>query len=168
MLLRNRRKRFTYLGAAYQFTRMPAGLKDAAGRWQSYIEKALGYHPNVLIYMDDILFWSPDNDREHHKQLLKQVLDRLIEAGIMVNLEKSVFGRRKTLYLGHIIDRHGIRPNPKNVAAVANFPTPRNVRQVRQFLGLAAWMRRFVASFSVIARPLTRLTQKELPEVCVG
>ena len=144
----------------YQFTRMPAGLKDAAGRWQGYIERVLGYHPNIVIYMDDLLLWSPNGDWDHHKELLKYVLERLSAAGITANLEKSVFGRRQTLYLGHIIDQHGVRPNPKSVSAVMNFPVPKNVKQVRQFLGLAGWMRRFVRNFSGMARPLIDLTKK--------
>ena len=145
----------------FQFTRMPAGLKDAAGRWQSYIEKVLGYNDNVLIYMDDILIWSKEGEWEHHKKLLREVLDKLIAAGITVNLAKSKFGRKETVYLGHVIDQYGVRPNPKSVAAVVNFPAPRNVRQVRQFLGLAGWMRKFVARFSQLARPLTDLTKKD-------
>jgi len=145
----------------FQFTRMPAGLKDAAGRWQNYIERLLGYDPNVLVYMDDILIFSPEGEWQHHKALLRRVLDKLVEAGVTVNLKKSVFGRRKTLYLGHVIDRHGIRPDPKNIAAVVNFPRPSTAKQVRQFLGLAGWMRKFVPAFSTVARPLTNLTKKD-------
>ena len=147
--------------ALFQFTRMPAGLKDAAGRWQGYIERVLGYHPNILVYMDDILLFSLEGGWEQHKALIKYVLDRLVDAGITINLEKSVFGRRKTLYLGHVLDRRGVRPDPSNVTAVMNFPRPTNVKQVRQFLGLAGWMRKFIPNFSTVAKPLTTLTKKD-------
>jgi len=145
----------------FHFTRLPAGLKDAAGRWHGYIQRIVGHDDQVLVYMDDILIFSYDGDWEGHKLLLKSVLDKLVEANITVNLEKSVFGRKETLYLGHIIDKYGIRPDPAKIAAVAGFPRPRKVRQVRQFLGLAGWMRKYVQNFSAKARPLTVLTQKD-------
>jgi len=81
----------------FQFTRMPAGLKDAAGRWQGYIERILGYNANILVYMDDILCFSPQGGWEHHKALFRHVFDRLVEARLTVNLEKSVFGHKRTL-----------------------------------------------------------------------
>jgi len=145
----------------FQYTRMPAGLRDAAGRWQAYIDKILGYHPNVLVYMDDILIWSPNHDWSHHKEVLHHVLKRLADANLTIKMDKCKFGRKQLLYLGHLLDQYGIRPNPKQVAAVMNFPTPKNVKNVRQFLGLAGWLRKFINSFSIIARPLSNLTKKD-------
>lgn len=138
----------------FQYTRLPAGLKDAAGRWQSAIERVLGNDPHVMVYMDDILIWSPNLDWEHHKEMIRKVFKKLSDAGLTLKLSKCVFGRKRTLYLGHVIDSYGIRPDPSKVAAVANFPRPTTVKQVRQFMGLAGWMRKFVKSFSIIARPL--------------
>jgi len=86
------------------------------------------------------MIWPPAGDWEHHKTLLKHVFDRLIQAGLTVNLglSKSVFGRRQTRYLRHLMDQlHVVRPDPKHVAAVVQFPRPTNAKQVRQFLGLA-------------------------------
>lgn len=144
----------------FQFTRLPAGLKDAAARWQSAIEEVLGNDPHVLVYMDDILLWSPNNDWEHHKNLIRKVFSKLADAGLTIKMSKCVFGRKRTLYLGHIIDRYGIRPNPEKIAAIVNFPTPRTARKLRQFLGLAGWLRKFVKNFSCIARPLYALLKK--------
>ena len=138
----------------FQYTRLPAGLKDAAGRWQSAIEKVLGNDPHMMVYMDDILIWSPNLDWEHHKALIRKVLQKLADAGLTIKMSKCTFGRKRTLYLGHVIDCYGIRPNPEKIAAVANYPRPKSVKQVRQFLGLAGWMRKFVKNFSIIARPL--------------
>ena len=139
----------------FQYTRLPAGLKDAAGRWQSAIEKVLGYDPNILVYMDDILIFS--SDWEHHKRLLRKVFQKLYDAGITIKMSKCSFGLERIIYLGHVIDRYGVRPDPSKIAAVVNYPTPNNVKKVRQFLGLAGWMRKFVNNFSTIARPLNNL-----------
>ena len=144
----------------FQYTRLPAGLKDAAGRWQAAIEQVLGNDPNVLVYMDDILLFSPDNDWEHHKALLRKVFTKLADAGITIKMSKCVFGRKETKYLGYIIDRYGIRPDPAKIAAVVNFPVPSTVTKVRRFLGLAGWLRKFVKNFSVTARPLYNLLKK--------
>ena len=145
----------------FQYTRLPAGLKDAAGRWQSAIEQVLGHDPNVLVYMDDILVFSPSNDWEHHKALLRKVFQKLSDAGLTIKMSKCVFGRKETKYLGHIIDKYGIRPDPGKIAAVVNFPVPNTVKKVRRFLGLAGWLRKFVVNFSVLARPLYNLLKKE-------
>lgn len=139
----------------FQYKRLPAGLKDAAGRWQKTIEEILGHDPNILVYMDDILIFS--SDWNHHKQLLRKVFQKLAEAGLTIKMSKCSFGLERITYLGHVIDRYGVRPDPCKIAAVVNFPTPINVKKVRQFLGLAGWMRKFVSSFSVIARPLYEL-----------
>ena len=141
----------------FQYTRLPAGLRDAAGRWQSAIEKILGHDPHVLVYMDDILLFSPKNNWEHHKALLRRVFQKLADAGLTIKMSKCVFGRKETKYLGHIIDKYGIRPDPEKIAAVVNFPTPNTVRKVRRFLGLAGWVRKFVKGFSILAKPLYNL-----------
>lgn len=144
----------------FQYKRLPAGLKDAAGRWQKAIEEVLGHDPNILIYMDDILIFS--SNWEHHKQLLRKVFQKLSEAGLTIKMSKCSFGLERVTYLGHVIDRYGVRPDPSKIAAVVNFPSPINVKKVRQFLGLAGWMRKFVPSFSVIARPLYKLLQGDV------
>lgn len=145
----------------FQYTRLPAGLKDAAARWQSAIEKVLGNDPHVLVYMDDILLWSPAGNWNHHKELVRKVLQKLADAGLTIKMDKCVFGREKTKYLGHVIDKFGIRPDPSKIAAVVNFPRPNNVKKVRQFLGLAGWMRKFIQNFSIVSCPLYRLLKKD-------
>ena len=82
--------------------------------------------PNVVYYMDDIMLWSPAGDGEHHLRLVQKVFDALVKAGLTVNLEKSVFGRKSVKYLGHIIDSYGTRPDPDKISAVVNFPVPRS------------------------------------------
>lgn len=142
----------------FQFTRMPAGLKDAASRWQSTIDAILDditrEDPHVTKYMDDILIWSEGSDWEHHLALIRRVFERLVEAGVTINMDKSEFGRKCVKYLGHIIDSQGTRPNPEKVAAVINFPRPKTVRQIASFRGLAGWMRKYIPHYSAIEKPL--------------
>lgn len=151
----------------FQFKRMPAGLKDAASRWQKTIEQILADvikdDPHCMVYMDDIVLWSPEGNWNHHLQLLKKIFTALEKAGVTVNLSKSQFAKKQVKYLGHIIDSSGVRPDPAKIASVVNFPVPSKVTQIRQFLGLAGWMRRFIPHFSSTARPLYSRFEKNAP-----
>ena len=143
----------------YHYKRLPAGLKDASSTWQRLLEKILTNEfkeldVHIVVYMDDILIYSPEGQWEHHREKLRKVFQRLAEAGITINLEKCKFAVKSVKYLGHIIDEFGVRPDPGKVAAVMNYPRPKTVTQVRQFVGLAGWMRKFIPNFSSISRPL--------------
>lgn len=142
----------------FQFKRMPAGLKDAASRWQKTIEQILAdiikEFGHILVYMDDLLIWSPEGKYLQHRELIRRVFQRFVEVGLTINLAKCKFGLRSIKYLGHIIDQYGVRPDPAKITAVVNFPRPKSAYQISQFLGLAGWMRKFIPNFSTIAKPL--------------
>jgi len=110
------------------------------------------------VYLDDIIIVS--HTFEEHLAHLEEVFRRLRQARLRLNVAKCHFCRDRLKYLGHIVDREGIRTDPEKVSAINNWPAPTTVRQVRQFLGMASWYRRFVPNFSTIAAPLTRLTRK--------
>ena len=97
---------------------------------------------------------------EEHLRHLHSVMDRLAAAGLKLKPSKCRFIRQEVEYLGHVLTPNGLKPNPKRVTAVTNFPIPQSVREVRQFLGLASYYRRFVQGFAKIAQPLHALTQK--------
>ncbi len=91
---------------------------------------------------------------------LRLVLDRLIGAGLKLKPSKCHFVRREVQYLGLLITPCGLRPNPERGSAVKDFPVPQNIKEVRQFIGLASYYRRFISMFAKIAHPLHALTRK--------
>lgn len=98
-----------------------------------------------------------------HLQHLKLVLQRFREANIKLKPSKCPFAHCKVNYLGHVVLREGVSPDPEKIRAVQEFPIPKTVRDVRAFLGLSGYYRKFVPKFSLIAAPLHDLTKKNSP-----
>lgn len=145
----------------FQFTRMPFGLSNAPATLQRYIEKVLGpeLYPHVFVYPDDIIIMA-ETFTEHLKWLAI-VLRKLQAAGLTINREKSEFGCSEVKYLGFIVNKSGLQVDPEKTASVTQFPVPRNLKQIRRFLGMASWYRRFIPEFSTVAQPLSILTKKK-------
>src|SRR4051794_11908294 len=93
------------------------------------------------------------------------VFDRLRDAGLKLNPEKCKFVSTELTFLGHIISKEGIRTDPEKIEKVKNFPCPQNLTQLRGFLGLASYYRRFIKDFSKIANPLNKLLKKNTPYI---
>ena len=144
----------------YHFIRLPMGLCNSPATFQRLMQTVLGpvLHQFALVYLDDIIIYS--DTMENHIIHLETVLELLHKAGLKIKLEKCEFVMTEIIYLGHIISSEGIRPNPKKIEAVSNYPAPVNVNQLRTFLGLANYYRRYIKDFAKIAHPLTELTKK--------
>ncbi|EFN65085.1 Uncharacterized protein F44E2.2 [Camponotus floridanus] len=127
----------------YQFTVMPFGLHSAPATFQRLLDSVLGpeLEPHVFVYLDDIIIIS--RTFEKHLELLRETFRRLRDARLRLNPEKCRFCVDRLIYLGHVIDREGIRTDPEKIRAVAGWPEPQTVKQIRQFVGMASWYRRF-------------------------
>ena len=146
----------------YEYTKLPFGLCNAPSTFQRCMElifRGLQWS-KLLIYLDDIIIFS--KDIEQHFERLSEVLIRLKEAGLNLKPSKCELLKPEVLFLGHIVSKEGIHPNPKLIEDVVNWDVPCNVKDVQQFLGLCNYYRRFIHKFSDIASPLTQLTKKEV------
>lgn len=144
----------------FHFRVMPFGLHSAPATFQRLLDTVLGpdLEPHVFVYLDDIIVIS--RTFSEHLELLAETFRRLREARLRLNPEKCKFCVDQLKYLGHVVGRDGIETDPEKVSAVADWPEPTTIKQIRQFLGMASWYRRFIANFSTLAAPLTQLTRK--------
>uniref|UniRef100_A0A8C5QJQ2 Gypsy retrotransposon integrase-like protein 1 n=1 Tax=Leptobrachium leishanense TaxID=445787 RepID=A0A8C5QJQ2_9ANUR len=148
----------------FEFNRMPQGLTGAPATFQRLMEKTVGDMNliEVLVYLDDIIVFG--KTLEEHEQRLEKVLKRLHEEGLKLSLEKCQFCLPSVTYLGHVVSAEGVSTDPRNLEAVASWPRPRNVTELRSFLGFCSYYRRFVGGFAKIVQPLNKLLQKETTE----
>ena len=144
----------------YKFRRMPFGLCNAGATFQRLMDIVLsGLHFQVcVIYLDDIIVFS--GTAEQHLDRVVVVLDRLRATGLKLKPEKCVLFQKSVSFLGHVISERGISTDPEKVKAVKEWPVPTSIQDVRAFVGLASYYRRFVADFALIARPLHAMTSK--------
>ena len=110
------------------------------------------------MYIDDIVLFSKSYD--DHLGDIKQVFTLLRQAGLKIKLSKCEFVRQFVKYLGYVVSQHGVRPDPKKVAAISKIGTPDNVGKRRSLLGMFTYYRKFIRNYSEIARPLTQLTKQ--------
>lgn len=141
----------------FQFERMPQGISGAPATFQRAMERTVGDMNllEVLVYLDDLIIFGKTLE-EHEHRLLK-VLDRLKEEGLKLSLDKCQFCCTSVNYLGHIVSRDGISTDPSKVEAVRSWPRPKNISDLRSFLGFSGYYRRFVKGYSQISYPLNQL-----------
>ncbi|CAH8653370.1 unnamed protein product [Schistosoma intercalatum] len=137
----------------FEFVRMPFGLRNAAQTFQRFIDNLLRDMPFAQGYIDDLLIASPD--LQSHEQHVQAVLKRLDEHGINIHQSKCVFGVQTLEFLGHTISPEGIKPIKKEVDTIKQYPVPSSLTQLRSFLGLINFYRRFIPGCAQLMQPLT-------------
>ncbi|XP_036347166.1 uncharacterized protein LOC118756514 [Rhagoletis pomonella] len=144
----------------FQWRVMAFGLHSAPATFQRALDQVIGpeMEPHAFAYLDDIIVIG--STFEEHVQNLREVLSRLQRANLRINPEKCDFFKKELRYLGHVVSEKGIHTDPEKVAAIRELKPPSNVKEVRQYLGIASWYRRFVPDFATLSQPLTALLKK--------
>ena len=144
----------------YRYRTMPQGISGAPNSFQSLIDALLKgiQYKYALAYIDDICCFSPDFAT--HMKHIETIFQRLRAANLKLKPSKCNFAVEKVEFLGHILQPQGIKPNPDKIKVINNFPIPTRLKQLRQFLGVAGFYRRFMPNFGQIAKPLYTLTKK--------
>ncbi|KAL6417754.1 hypothetical protein ACFW04_012396 [Cataglyphis niger] len=112
----------------------------------------------LFVYMDDIVIYV--RSLKEHEVKFNKLMERLRKANLKLQPDKCEFLRREVAYLGHIIGADGVKPDPNKIKSISKFPIPKNEKNIKQFLGLAGYYRRFIPQFSKTAKPLTDLLKK--------
>ena len=144
---------FTTPKGLYQFKVMPFGLSGAPATFQRMMDKLIrGIEDYTAAYIDDIVIFS-DTSWEEHLEHVKEMLRRLRSSNLTAKPSKCQFGMKECTYLGHVVGNGLVKPDPGKLRAVEEFPVPQTKKQVRAFLGLTGYYRRFIENFASIATP---------------
>ncbi|GJR85733.1 putative reverse transcriptase domain-containing protein [Tanacetum coccineum] len=144
----------------YEFQVMPFGLTNAPAVFMDLMNRVCKPYLDkfVIVFIDDILIYS--KDEKEHKEHLKAILELLKKEQLYAKFSKCEFWIPKVQFLGHVIDSRGIHVDPAKIESIKDWASPKTPMEIRQFLGLAGYYRRFIEGFSKIAKSMTKLTQK--------
>lgn len=141
----------------WEFLKMPFGLCNSGATFQRMMEKVLKQllHEECMVYIDDVVIFS--TDFKTHLERLTRVFNRLRQHNLKLKAKKCIFARSKITYLGHQVSADGIAKDPEKTKSVDSWETPKNVKELRRFLGFTGYFRRFIPDYSLKAKPLTDL-----------
>ena len=150
---------FAYHKGLFEFNVMPFGLSNAPAVFQERMSVVLqGCYDFATAYLDDIMVFS--STLEEHLEQLSIIFGKLRQHHLKLKLKKCSFLQLETNYLGFVISEEGIKPDEKKIEAIKSLPVPTCVREVRSFIGMCSYYRRFIPNFSQIAEPIIALTRK--------
>ncbi|GJT89247.1 putative reverse transcriptase domain-containing protein [Tanacetum coccineum] len=146
----------------YEFQVMPFGLTNALAVFMDLMNRVCKPYLDkfVIVFIDDILIYS--KNKEEHEEHLKLILELLKKEELYAKFSKCEFWIPKVQFLGHVIDSKGIHVDPAKIESIKDWASPKSPTEIRQFLGLAGYYRRFIEGFSKIAKSMTKLTQKNV------
>ena len=145
----------------FEFSRCPFGLSQAPAYFQRLMNKVIKGLPFAFVYLDDVLIHSPDI--ETHLKHIRILFQRLREADLKLKDSKCNYFKTHVQYLGHLVSGKGIKPLPEKLESVKKMPAPTTPKEIKQFLGLVGYYRKFIPRFADIARPMTSLTKQDVP-----
>ena len=150
---------FSTMQGQYHFRKLPFGVSQGPAAMQSVIQNVFSniLFDEILAYIDDIIVFS--RTFEEHLVRLEHALMRFRSSGLKVKPAKTHIARKEVEYLGFLVSAKGVRADPAKIASVKDYPTPRDVREVRAVLGLFSYYRKFIKDYAKIAQPLTKLTR---------
>lgn len=136
----------------YEFPFMTFGLRNAAQTFQRFMDEVLQGMENVYSYLDDILVFS--RTEKEHLEHLKQLFERLTKYGILINTSKSIFGVPEVTFLGYCVSTEGTKPTDEKIEAILQMEPPATAKQLRRFLGMINYYRRFIPHAAKLQSPL--------------
>lgn len=142
----------------YEFLRMPFGLKNAPSTFQRLMDHILRGLDNVFTYLDDVIIIS--TSLQEHIERLKQVFERFKLHNLKIQLDKSEFLQKHVHFLGHELTADGLKPNKDKINAVLKFPLPKTQKEIKGFLGLVGYYRKFIKDFAKLTKPMTICLKK--------
>jgi len=145
----------------YEYLRMPFGLKSAPSTFQRLMNNVLMglIGTRCFVYLDDVIIFG-ETLQEHYARL-REVFEKLRQYNLKIEPDKCEFLKTELSYLGHVVTGEGVKPDPHKIQAINEFPIPRNKTDVKSFLGLDGYYRKFIPQFSKIAKPLNDLLKKD-------
>lgn len=137
---------------------MPQGVTNATSTFQRLMERCIGEMnlKEEIVFIDDLIVFAPT--LEEHETRLMKVLHRLRDFVLKLSIEKCIFFQTSVPYLGHVVSKNGVETDPAKIEALRSWPVPKNLKELRSFLGFAGYYRRFVQGYSTIVNPLHELT----------
>lgn len=152
---------FSTPNAHYEFLRMPFGLKCGPAIFQRLMNNILtglqGHQ--CFVYLDDLVIVG--SNISDHEEKLKLLFQRLSNNNLKLQPDKCEFMKKEIIYLGHKLSQNGVEPDSAKIESIINFPIPKSSKNIKQFLGLTGYYRRFIPNFAAIAKPMTLLLKKE-------
>lgn len=144
----------------YEFLRMPFGLKNAPATFQRLMNDILRDYINKIcvVYLDDILIFS--TSLKEHLNSLKLIFKKLAEHKLKIQFDKCSFMRKNTEFLGHVLTSEGMKPNPNKIKCIEDFVLPKTEKQLKGFLGVTGYYRKFVRDYAKIANPMVKYLKK--------
>ena len=144
----------------YMFKRLPFGLLASQDIFRKAMSEMFEDIPGVEVIVDDILVWG-ENEEQHDARLIK-VLERARSRNLRLNKNKCHIKQHEISYVGYILSKDGVKPDPKKTEAIAAMPAPKNREKLQRFIGMLTYLAKFIPNLSQVASPLKTLLEKEI------